>query len=137
MAPGSVRFIYSEHFIEHIPPAACRALLVNARQALAADGVLRISTPDIAFWVRTYLDGGLIQHKHADWFPKTSCEMLNGIVRNWGHQFIYDEVELTNLLHECGFSRVERVQRNASRHPTLRNMESRPEGQDLILEAQL
>jgi hypothetical protein len=30
-----------------------------------------------------------------------------------------------------------RVQRNASRHPTLRNMESRPEGQDLILEAQL
>lgn len=135
VAPGSIRFIYSEHFIEHIPREACRRLLANARAALGEDGVLRISTPDLAFWARTYLEGRRIQHPHAGWFPDTPCAMLNDQMRLWGHQFLYDEPELTRLLRACGFTRIARVPHSQSPHPELRGLESRPACGDLILEA--
>jgi predicted SAM-dependent methyltransferase len=135
VAPGSIRFIYSEHFIEHIPREACRQLLLNARAALGEEGVLRVSTPDLAFWARTYLEGRRIQHPHAGWFPDTPCAMLNDQMRLWGHQFIYDEAELTRLLRACGFTRIARVPHGQSPHPELQGLESRPACGDLILEA--
>jgi predicted SAM-dependent methyltransferase len=97
--------------------------------------VLRLSTPDLRFWAAAYLEARPIRHDHAGWFPDTPCEMLNEQMRLWGHQFLYDEAELTDLLRACGFTRIERVEHGESREPELRGLESRPPCGDLILEA--
>ncbi|HEY0130707.1 MAG TPA: methyltransferase domain-containing protein [Allosphingosinicella sp.] len=135
--PGRVRFVYSEHFIEHIPHAAARRLLGHARRVMAADGVIRISTPDLKPLVDDYQAGRLVRMDHADWRPATLCQMVNEAMRNWGHVFIYDEAELTALLRECGFNDVRRVKRGESEFPELRGLESRPDFGDLILEARV
>lgn len=56
-------------------------------------------------------------------------------MRFWGHQFIYDETELIILLKEAGFLNVRRMPWRESEHPELRNLETRPYFDDLILEA--
>jgi predicted SAM-dependent methyltransferase len=61
--------------------------------------------------------------------------MINEGMRYWGHVFVYDEPELVSLLEECGFSGVRRMNWGASDHPELRNLESRPDFADLIIEA--
>jgi predicted SAM-dependent methyltransferase len=71
----------------------------------------------------------------ADWHPATPCQMVNEAMRWWGHTFLYDEAELTALLRECGFSDVRRVKWGESEFDELRGLESRPDFDDLILEA--
>jgi predicted SAM-dependent methyltransferase len=135
LQPGSVKYIYTEHFIEHIPPDACRKLFVNARTALAKDGVMRISTPDLRWWADAYLQGHIEQHPWSHWFPDTPCVMLNDQLHKWGHLFVYDEPQLTALLRDCGFTQIDRRKRGESEHEALRDLESRPASGDLILEA--
>jgi predicted SAM-dependent methyltransferase len=135
--PGRVRFVYSEHFIEHIPQAAARRLFSHARRVMATGGVIRVSTPDLKALLDDYQAGRLIRLDHADWQPSTLCRMVNEAMRNWGHVFIYDEAELTALLSECGFNDVRRVQWGESEFPELRALESRPDFGDLILEARV
>jgi predicted SAM-dependent methyltransferase len=74
--------------------------------------------------------------EHGGCFPVTPCRMLIEGLLMWGHTFVYDETELVGLLRECGFQKIERVKWGESGHPELRNLESRPDFADLILEAQ-
>ena len=130
--PPRVKYIYSQHFIEHIPRAVALKLLANARAAMAADGVLRVSTPDLRLFSQAYLSGNVPEL----WTERNPCRFFNELMRNWGHTFLYDEEELTALLKEAGFGRVRRVARNQSDHAELRNLETRPDQLDLIMEAQ-
>jgi hypothetical protein len=52
-----------------------------------------------------------------------------------GTRFLYDEAELTLLLAEAGFKSVKRVQWGESKHPELRGLETRPDFDDVIVEA--
>lgn len=135
LSPGQVRFIYTEHFIEHIDRSEARRLLNRVRTAMAPGAAIRLSTPDLAKLVKDYQDGRLVRMDHGEWYPETTCRMLNEGMRLWGHQFLYDEPELAALLEECGFSDIRRVKRGQSDHPELRDLESRPDFGDLILEA--
>jgi predicted SAM-dependent methyltransferase len=132
---GGVRFVYSEHFVEHISLSDARRLLSHARRVMAPGSTIRISTPDLKVLVDDYQAGRTVRMDHADWFPETPCQMVNEAVRQWGHSFIYDEAELTRLLGECGFSDVRRVKWGESDFPELRGLESRPDFGDLIVEA--
>ena len=131
----SIRLIYSEHFIEHISRDEALRLLRNCRALLADAGVLRISTPDLRRLAQDYRAGNIPVMPHVAWRPATPCAMINEGMRLWGHQFIYDEEELTSLLNAAGFSVVRRVRWRQSEHPELRNLETRPDFGDLILEA--
>lgn len=135
LTPGQVRFVYTEHFIEHIDRDAGRRLLKRVRGAMPAGAVVRVSTPDLAKLVDDYRSGRVIRMEHGGWFPETPCQMLNEGMRLWGHVFIYDEPELMALLEECGFSDIRRVKWGESDHPELRGLESRPDFGDLIVEA--
>jgi predicted SAM-dependent methyltransferase len=135
LAPGQVRFVYSEHFIEHIDRDAARRLLSRVRAAMAAGAVIRVSTPDLAKLVKDYQAGRVIRMEHGGWFPETPCRMVNEGMRLWGHTFVYDEPELVALLDECGFSDIRRVKWGESDNPELRRLESRPDFDDLIVEA--
>lgn len=130
-----VRFIYTEHFIEHVKRQDAALLLSNARQAMAPGAILRVSTPDLRKLADDYLNGRAVHMPHGGWYPETPCQMLNEAVRYWGHVFLYDETELVALLGECGFSKIHRVAWGESEHAELRGLESRPDFGDLIVEA--
>jgi predicted SAM-dependent methyltransferase len=135
LAPGQVRLVYTEHFIEHIDRDAALRLLSRVREAMASGGVIRISTPDLAKLVADYQAGQVVRMEHGGWFPETPCRMVNEGMRLWGHTFIYDEPELFALLNECGYSDIRRVKRGESEHSELRGLESRPDFADLLVEA--
>jgi predicted SAM-dependent methyltransferase len=134
---GKVRFVYSEHFIEHISIADARRLLSHARQVMAESALIRISTPDLETLIDDYRAAHLVRMDHAQWYPATLCQMVNEAMRGWGHSFLYDEAELTALLRECGFKGIRRVKWRESEFPELRGLESRPDFGDLIMEAQV
>ena len=134
---GGIRFVYSEHFVEHIERDEAVRLLTNLRKVLRDDGVVRISTPDLAVIIDEYRAGILADMPEYDWQPSSLCRMVNDSMRLWGHRFIYDEDELRAVLAEAGFGRVERVAYNRSECPELNNLESRPDLGDLIIEARI
>jgi predicted SAM-dependent methyltransferase len=134
--PGSIRFIYSEHFIEHISRAQALVLLRNCKVVLAKGGVVRVSTPNLRRLVDDYLAGVIPELPHATtWRPATTCVMMNDGMRLWGHQFVYDEAELILLLKEAGFINIRRMRWGESEHPELRCLETRPYFDDIIIEA--
>jgi predicted SAM-dependent methyltransferase len=133
---GSVRLIYSEHFIEHLSREAGLSLLRECRRVLRSNGVLRISTPDLRFIVDQYRAGRVSEWADMNWHPTTPCQLLNESMRLWGHVFLYDEPELTMALQEAGFARIQRVEYRHSAHSDLSGLETRPFHHDLIVEAQ-
>jgi predicted SAM-dependent methyltransferase len=135
LAPGSIRLVFTEHFIEHISREDGEKLLAHCWQAMAPGAVVRISTPDLRAMIRDYSEGKLIQIPHAGYYPKTLCQMVNEGMRLWGHTFIYDEDELRELLAAAGFVDIKRVAPGESAHPELSGLETRPNFDDLILEA--
>lgn len=134
-ADASVRYIYTEHFIEHIDRTDGARLMRECRRVLTDDGVLRLSTPDLRFIVREYESGRLNEWADMDWHPRSSCRLLNESMRLWGHVFLYDEFELRQMLVEAGFRLVDRVGYRESAHAPLAGLETRPFHQDLIMEA--
>jgi predicted SAM-dependent methyltransferase len=135
LAAEQIRMVYTEHFIEHIERSDAASLFGHARKVMAPGGILRVSTPDLRKLTDDYLQGHVIAMEHGGWFPETPCRMLNEGMRYWGHVFVYDEPELTQLLTECGFSDIRRQRWGESEHDELCNLESRPDFGDLILEA--
>lgn len=92
------RAVYAEHFLEHLAPEAALDFLVAARRALAPDGRLRLSTPNLD-WVWTF-----VYRPDAD--PET--RVLAGIHANrsfygWEHRFLWNRPLLTRALAAAGF----------------------------------
>jgi predicted SAM-dependent methyltransferase len=135
MKRDAVRFVYSEHFIEHITRADAKTILTHCRNVMAKGGVVRISTPDLKGCIAAYQQGILVNMPDYNWQPRSLCEMMNDNMRAWGHQYVYDEPEMFDLLRECGFSTVKRVEWHQSDSPELRGLETRPNQGDLIVEA--
>jgi predicted SAM-dependent methyltransferase len=132
---NSVGLIYSEHFIEHVPLEAGQRLLGECHRVLIPGGHIRISTPNMRVLAENYLNGTNIEMEHANWFPATPCQAINEGVRNWGHQFLYDEPELRSSLEKAGFGEIETQKWRESSVPELRGLETRPDFGDLIIEA--
>lgn len=135
----SVDYIYNEHFIEHLSVEEGQSFIRDAHRVLKKGGILRIATPDLAVTVDKYLnvpleDDSAIKRFNMD-FIKTRAERINIGFRWWGHQWIYDWEELNRRIHEAAiWSSVVRVGLWESKHPTLRNLETRQES-TLIAEA--
>lgn len=132
---GTVRFIFNEHFIEHITQPEAAALLRECYRLLVPGGVLRISTPSLRKLIEEYLLNQTTEWINVDWHPATPCQMLNEGMRLWGHQFLYDATELKSLLRVCGFAEIVDVGWRESLHGELRNLECRPFHDEIILEA--
>ena len=131
---GSVEFIVNEHFIEHVARTDALGLLKECHRVLCADGVLRLSTPNLKFLTVCYLSRKLDEWEGL-WMPANPCLMMNEGMRSWGHQFMYDADELRALLLESGFADVRFVGWRESAVPELANLEARPFHGELIAEA--
>jgi predicted SAM-dependent methyltransferase len=131
---ASVRFVYAEHFIEHITRDEALRLLRECARVLVRDGVIRLSTPDLAWLAEVYMRRET-HHWQALWQPRTPCQMMNEGMRSWGHQFLYDRAELINVLAEAGFSAVREMAWRESTIIGLREREQRPFHKEIIIEA--
>lgn len=126
-------FIYNEHMIEHVPYTAGQMMLKECYRVLKPGGTIRISTPDLDFVVGLYrgeksdLQNAYIRwstDNFVKWAPEASGSyVVNNFVRDWGHQFIYDEKSLSLSLDLAGFSNVKRRKLNVSDHAELSGLE--------------
>lgn len=133
----SVDFIFNEHFIEHITRSEGVLFLKECRRVLKnKSGVLRISTPDLRWLVAQYISGNLKEWENVYWVPKSPCELLNEGMRLWGHQYVYDQEDLIQVLKEAGFSKITLVKYHESLYTDLKGLECRPWHRELIIEAQ-
>jgi predicted SAM-dependent methyltransferase len=120
-----VRFIFAEHFLEHLRFEDARVLLAECRRALRRGGVLRLSTPNLD-WVwashyRTVLTPDL---------EVLACFGMNRAFRGWGHQFLWNLATLTSALHDAGFRHVVRCAYGESQHAELRGIEHHEQNED-------
>jgi predicted SAM-dependent methyltransferase len=124
-------FIYCEHFLEHIPVQEGVRFLSECRRSLQKDGVIRIGMPSAQEIVRNYYENDWASQpwleKYGYTSIKTRAEYVNVCFREWGHQWLYDTEELERRLREAGFSQIENVGWGESKHPELRNRETRIE----------
>ncbi|KAJ1457753.1 hypothetical protein M885DRAFT_514808 [Pelagophyceae sp. CCMP2097] len=117
LPPASFDWIFLEHFIEHIERDAALGFIREARRLVRPGGVIRVSTPDLALYVRGYLDPNktfLTKHhemmttgpmagKNSHLRP-TGAASFADLFRGYGHAdgHIYDHEELLALFHESG-----------------------------------
>ena len=124
---SSVDYFYTEHMIEHLPLSSAQSMLKECYRALKSSGKIRIATPDMMQIARLLsVSESAEVAKYAEWalktFPPivdkstrlTNCMVFNNFMRDWGHQFIYDEDTLTALLEGAGFIDIRRCVVNVS-----------------------
>ncbi len=135
---GACRFIYNEHFLEHLSVSQGLFFLRECRRVLMPTGVLRIGMPDMNEFIRQYWEKDWDQQpwlkKYGYTRIETGCEMVNTVFRDWGHLWVYDHEELHRRLAEAGFTTIRDMKPNQSDFPELQNRESRFET-TLICEA--
>jgi len=130
-ADGSVDFIYSEHFFEHLTLNDGLALLAECKRVLRPAARFRIAMPDLATVVNAYATNWRDQVWVKD-FPELSnaAHMLNFALREWGHQYVYDCEDLVQRLRDIGFVDIEPQAWGESQHTDFQNRETR---QDSLL----
>jgi predicted SAM-dependent methyltransferase len=130
---ASIDYVFSEHMIEHVPYAGARAMLSECHRVLKRGGRIRLATPDLTRMLalmspqpdataREY-----VAWVHREFLPRgtpsTAIHVLNNQFRNYGHQFLYDEACLRELLIESGFTNVMRYEVGESDDPHLKGVE--------------
>jgi predicted SAM-dependent methyltransferase len=142
-ASGTASSVYSEHFIEHLNLKQGIAWLREMHRLMKPGGVLRLSTPDLEAYARGYLDkkqemynawnAGLQTHR-VDLPPRRTFR-FNTLMRQWGHQYVYDYDELALVLGEAQFREIRRCDyRSGTRHIAQHDQEWRRPG-SLYVEA--
>ncbi len=126
-------YIFSEHMIEHVSYCQGRNMLDECYRVLRKGGKVRISTPNLTFLMDLYqgkaseLHDAYIKWMTARYIPWAPCSsaafVVNLFVREWGHQFIYDEETLSLSLKKAGFTNVTRCRLQESDVEAFRNLE--------------
>ncbi len=131
-AEGSFRYAFGEHVIEHLGEGVGAGLLAELHRVLQPGGVLRLTTPDLRKVIALYEDRNpvigrddyavYLTEKTGKRYERPS-QLFNDYTRLWGHQWVYDEEDLTARLREAGFVRVTRHATGESPHEGLRGLE--------------
>ncbi len=123
---GSCTVVFSEHVIEHLPRDAAFRLLQECLRVLEPGGVVRLSTPDVERYLRSYAGDGEFLHHPAFTEPMdTPLDRVNQMMRESGlHLWTYDAPSLMLLLQRAGFSRCVRQEFGQSLHPLLENRDA-------------
>jgi predicted SAM-dependent methyltransferase len=120
--------------IEHLRLADGLKMLEECFRVLRSGGRIRISTPDLRFLIELEGDRTELQERYVEWSAATFVPhikgfageslVINNYMRDWGHQFIYDERTLRAALESCGFCETTRHRLNDSADENLRDLEN-------------
>lgn len=126
-------YIVAEHVIEHITYADALKMLRECYRVLKAQGVIRISTPNIELThqlMHSPLTSTL--ERYVSWSNGTfggadslnsAIHVVNRLQHGWGHQFLYDVDTLVNALRQSGFAKVVECTPNKSDHAALADVD--------------
>ncbi|HYC60670.1 MAG TPA: hypothetical protein VEK79_13980 [Thermoanaerobaculia bacterium] len=116
----NARYVFAEHFIEHLSYQQGVDFTRGCRAALHDDGILRLSTPNLDWvWKVGYQPEAWANEDEA----LRDCFVMNRAFRGWGHQFIYNLTTLTALLQNAGFANVHTLTYGESDTPALAGLE--------------
>jgi predicted SAM-dependent methyltransferase len=121
-----VAAIYAEHFLEHLSLDHGLLFLRECRRVLASDGVLRVSTPNLDWVMRTHYRFDPIPDGEA----QLECVRINRAFHGWGHQFLYNGPMLARALTAVGFEAVKFHAYGESDLPEMRGLERHEKVQD-------
>jgi predicted SAM-dependent methyltransferase len=121
---NSVRYIFSEHFFEHLDyTEEIPVVLSECLRVLQPGGIIRIVVPDAGRYLRAYCESGWealtkLRELRSDHFDRytgcayvTKMELVNEVFRQaYTHKFAYDHETLERVLLHTGFARAERAQ---------------------------
>lgn len=159
-ADYSVDFIYTSHFIEHLPRYQTIKLLTECKRNLRPGGVLRICIPDVKLLAEKYVQGDknfflkledsnikngqfeniadlFVQHFYGydTWSRPTLRQKLQGLFIR-GHLWMYDYDSLSNLLSVAGFSYIQRCGPGQGKVPDIEYLDVHKVG-SLFIEASI
>jgi len=123
----SADYVYSSHFLEHLPKDVGEGLIREAHRILKPGGTLRVCVPDLELAISEYVHGN--KERALDFFYEWS---LPGYFSK--HQYMYDFDLLNSLFSSVGFCSVERCAYRQGRTPDLIVLDNRA-GETLFVEA--
>lgn len=134
---NSVKYIFSEHVLEHFYRDDAINILKNLRSVMTEGAAIRLIVPDLDFYCSNYVTGDY--NKMIIPVPGTSncCESINNVFYGHFHKYMYDFSSLKSLLDIAGFSDIQRTKYGESNFPALAidtQLESRATG-SLCVEA--
>jgi predicted SAM-dependent methyltransferase len=114
LADASLKGIYSEHVLEHLPFQMIPGILKDWLRVLEPAGTLRVLVPDAELYLKTYTE---IKNGKTATFPyhdplKTPMMHVNWIFRAYDHLFAYDFETFEKILREAGFEGIQRKNHN-------------------------
>jgi predicted SAM-dependent methyltransferase len=117
---ATVDYVYSSHFLEHLPRKAALNLVAESHRVLRPGGVMRVVVPDLEYAVSLY--------------PRSREEMLRQYFfvedddsHYARHKYMYDYASLAAVLGEAGFQGIQRLAYREGRTPNLDRLDNRPE----------
>ena len=163
-ADHTAEAVYMSHALEHFPRYIGSRVAREVRRVLLPGGVFRVVVPDLEIIANRYLtslgrpvpnsnqttgsgmsarDVNFVfyqgcTHKHIEQTHRLDSidweRVRDLFLRTTGHMYIYDFGDLSSLLKESGFSRVERRGYKEGVCPDIDLLDSRPE-ESLFVEA--
>lgn len=131
LSDESFDYVYSEHLFEHLTYNQGVNMLKESYRILKPGGVIRIATPDLKFLLGLYKEPEKPLHKEYMEFSVRKSEMpaipvyvINQFHTSWGHQIIYDQETLGQLLKDIGFKDIKACEVGESVHTDLQNLEA-------------
>jgi predicted SAM-dependent methyltransferase len=106
LMPGSCRFIFTEHYLEHLELHELRELLRDCWRVLEPAGAIRIVVPDLEKYARAYLQGDRSFMRIVSPTAVSMSQVLNGVFSVASHRFIHDYETIRAELLLAGFSEV-------------------------------
>lgn len=132
-------YVFSEHMIEHISYSKGLLFFSECFRVLKKNGKIRISTPNLAFLIDLYKpEKSQLQMDFCQWLNSEEATdnvvettpyyldtfVINNFVRDWGHEFIYDEKTLRLSMETAGFENISLANISESEDEYLRNLEN-------------
>jgi SAM-dependent methyltransferase len=132
----SFDFVYSEHVHEHLTYKDGVNLVSEVKRVLKPGGTFRLSIPNVNLFLGLFNrilgeEEGLVFEKACEVMgvnfrsePKAPISLLNELIRDKGHKYIYDYDTIYAQLIKSGFSVVTRKVPGHSDIHILNNLES-------------
>lgn len=134
---NTLKGIYTEHCLEHIPFGSFQKNIAEFFRLLAPGGTLRLIMPDGEKYIDWYKDikNGIPRESLYGQLRPTPMMNINDVFRNYGHQFIYDFETVVLILKETGFTEIQKMAYQQGRDPILLLDLERRANESLYVEA--